>query len=321
MKIYNKVVIDMKTLTVLEEDSYEYDGPLALCGGGSTTVEAAQPSAAEIEYYNLMNSNIKSSMALQEALSPYILSSLGLKTVTPTWSEEDTARINQLNQEIAAYDSAPNAYRNNPENQAAQRARLAEQSELKSKYATTYAEMTDDEYYNSLSATEKQTYDLQKAQSERLLKAYAGELEIPATIQENLDREKAILDETIARQGSNSTAAIQKQKAFDEKVALIKDAVQHGEMDSGTVAYLNTLGFLNADTSGDATTYSNYTTTPLATMGAISTALQPYQYYSGLTQQANLTNASNANARTVGLMQGLGALAGTGTGIGLSKYL
>lgn len=34
MKIYNKVVIDMKTNKVIEEDSFEYDGPLALCDGG-----------------------------------------------------------------------------------------------------------------------------------------------------------------------------------------------------------------------------------------------------------------------------------------------
>lgn len=34
MKIYNKIVIDMVTDTVIYEDSYEYKGPIALCGGG-----------------------------------------------------------------------------------------------------------------------------------------------------------------------------------------------------------------------------------------------------------------------------------------------
>lgn len=34
MKIYNKVVIDMTTGKILEEDSFEYTGPVALCGGG-----------------------------------------------------------------------------------------------------------------------------------------------------------------------------------------------------------------------------------------------------------------------------------------------
>lgn len=31
MKIYNKIVIDMNTNEVLEEDSFEYDGPVAYC--------------------------------------------------------------------------------------------------------------------------------------------------------------------------------------------------------------------------------------------------------------------------------------------------
>jgi len=34
MKIYNKIVWDLKTLEVLEEDSFEYNGPIAWCGGG-----------------------------------------------------------------------------------------------------------------------------------------------------------------------------------------------------------------------------------------------------------------------------------------------
>lgn len=34
MKVYNKLVIDMLTMEVLEEDSFEYVGPVALCGGG-----------------------------------------------------------------------------------------------------------------------------------------------------------------------------------------------------------------------------------------------------------------------------------------------
>jgi len=34
MKIYTKVVFDMETLETLSEESFEYSGPLALCGGG-----------------------------------------------------------------------------------------------------------------------------------------------------------------------------------------------------------------------------------------------------------------------------------------------
>ena len=33
MKIYNEVVIDMNTGETVYEDSFEYDGPMAMCGG------------------------------------------------------------------------------------------------------------------------------------------------------------------------------------------------------------------------------------------------------------------------------------------------
>jgi len=34
MKIYNKIVLDIETFEILEEDSFEYNGPVAWCGGG-----------------------------------------------------------------------------------------------------------------------------------------------------------------------------------------------------------------------------------------------------------------------------------------------
>lgn len=34
MKIYSKIVWNIETLEVLEEDSFEYNGPVAWCGGG-----------------------------------------------------------------------------------------------------------------------------------------------------------------------------------------------------------------------------------------------------------------------------------------------
>lgn len=35
MKVYTKIVMDINTLKITEEESYEYDGPVAQCGGGS----------------------------------------------------------------------------------------------------------------------------------------------------------------------------------------------------------------------------------------------------------------------------------------------
>lgn len=54
MKIYERVVIDMKTGAVLEEDSFEYTGPVAEAkgggGGSTTTVQKADPWAGQQGY-------------------------------------------------------------------------------------------------------------------------------------------------------------------------------------------------------------------------------------------------------------------------------
>lgn len=43
MKIYNKIVMNIATGEIIEEDSYEYDGPIAECKGGSTSTTSVDP--------------------------------------------------------------------------------------------------------------------------------------------------------------------------------------------------------------------------------------------------------------------------------------
>jgi hypothetical protein len=48
MKIYRKLTINLKSNRVIEEDSYDYDGPVALCfGGGGTEVVEKSPIPRE----------------------------------------------------------------------------------------------------------------------------------------------------------------------------------------------------------------------------------------------------------------------------------
>ena len=49
MKIYTKIVIDIATGEIKEEESFDYSGPIAECGGG-----APEPSSQEEEYYAAM---------------------------------------------------------------------------------------------------------------------------------------------------------------------------------------------------------------------------------------------------------------------------
>ncbi|WP_243546217.1 hypothetical protein [Pseudodesulfovibrio tunisiensis] len=50
MKVIERVVLDMETMTVLEEDSHEYSGPVALCKGGS----GGSTTTVDKEYNNRM---------------------------------------------------------------------------------------------------------------------------------------------------------------------------------------------------------------------------------------------------------------------------
>lgn len=43
MKVITKSVIDMSTGVVLHEESFEYDGPVALCGGGGGGIGKGAP--------------------------------------------------------------------------------------------------------------------------------------------------------------------------------------------------------------------------------------------------------------------------------------
>jgi hypothetical protein len=58
MKIYKKIRIDIETGAVTHEDSFEYEGPLALCGGGkgggSTKTEYAQSPEQQAGFNALM---------------------------------------------------------------------------------------------------------------------------------------------------------------------------------------------------------------------------------------------------------------------------
>lgn len=46
MKVYNKIVIDIATAEVVEEDFYEYKGPIAMCGGSG----GGGGGAGEVDY-------------------------------------------------------------------------------------------------------------------------------------------------------------------------------------------------------------------------------------------------------------------------------
>jgi hypothetical protein len=72
MKVYNSVTIDMATGVVIAEDSYEYEGSLARCGGPDVDVSAPAPppppgpSPAETQLQNLQLEQAQTTAAFQD---------------------------------------------------------------------------------------------------------------------------------------------------------------------------------------------------------------------------------------------------------------
>lgn len=293
-------------------------------GSGGGKIEAPQPSAAEQQYYSLMNQDILKSRQMQSQLEPLVAQKMGLKAVSPAASPEDVARSQQLAAEIAQYDANPDvAWRQ--ANQTAQQARLAEKQALDTKYAASYTKMGEDEYRASLGPTEQAAYDIQKLQADRQLKALRGELPVDLALEKNIADEWAKLSESMAqRLGSTwqqSTPGIQAIDAFNKRAELLRQAQRRDEMTTGQAAYLNTIGFLNNQQTNQASQYSNFANTPMSRMNAYGQALQPFQQYAQMGFQANMQNAQNKTARDVGLMSAIGNLAGTGAGLAGGYWL
>ena len=80
MKVYSKLVLDIETGEVLEEDSFEYSGPIAFCGGGGGASGSIEyPGYIESIHTDWLNKggldvftgSIASSMNSAVALDPY----------------------------------------------------------------------------------------------------------------------------------------------------------------------------------------------------------------------------------------------------------
>jgi hypothetical protein len=315
MKIYTRVVVEMFTWKVLEEESYEYTGPVALCGGGGTTVEAA-PVDPAVTKLNQMNLNLNEQAIAQNAqLRPYQLQSMGLKETQIAQTPEQAAEYNRLAAEVAAYDASPNRVPN------AMAGNLARMKELNP--AATLSKMTEEEQYSAMSPTEKQSYDLQKKAYERTMLAYEGKLPISPAMEQELATQKGLTEENLRRRlGSGwglSTSGIQSMGDFNTNAELAREEARRGQITSGEGILLARQGFGSGLTQQN---YSNYTGYPSSTLGissGLTNAANPYLQQQNMAFQANVANAQNANQSRSGLMSGLGSLAGLAGGIGLAS--
>ena len=164
-------------------------------------------------------------------------------------------------------------------------------------------------------------------QATRQKKALAGELPISLATQQAEGDARARMEEGLSRQmGSGyetTTPGIQSLGEFTQRWETIKDQERRGEIATGAS---NLYGGLNVGNQLDSTRFGQnlaasqspfnnaYANVPMGyqgLMGGYASAMQPYQFYSNLGQQAGMFNQQMSAQEDTALWGGIGALVGT----------
>lgn len=100
MKIHTKVVIDIASGAVVEDQWHDYDGPVALAGGGG---DAPAPSPEEralqseqADTLRMQRSMLERQLATQDLLSPFLYEELGLRPTFGGLSSEQQSQLDAL---------------------------------------------------------------------------------------------------------------------------------------------------------------------------------------------------------------------------------
>jgi hypothetical protein len=288
------------------------------CFGGGSDVSYPAPSATEEAIRAKTLASLTKSEKLSDQFLPYQLAEMGYKVNTPAATPEDTARGQQLAQQIAAYDTADTGFRTDPANQAAQRTLLAEKEALDSKYGGTYSKMSEDEIKASMSPAELAQYEVAMLQADRTKKALMGELPISPQLEKNLGQNQTNMEEYLSRtvgpkwKGSTAGKQMTDMLASNE---LIREEARRGEISSGTQNLLQEMGFLKNAATGDINNMRGTASTYMPLVSGYSSALQPYQQDRAGTFNANQINAKSEADNISGNKALLGTMIGAALAI------
>jgi hypothetical protein len=271
-----------------------------MCGGGTTVVEAPQPSQPELEIQQAQLEEMKRQAAFQES-------------ILPEWTKMQQEQIALTSAQQEMQNELMPLTKDYYESQLA----LAQQSQ---QYLQDILNQPKTEY-------EQMLEDVGISMLERQQKALAGELPLPEYMTQQKADELAQLEEKLSRSGAavGSTPYVKSMSEFEQRWQVAEDLAKRGEIsDLGSLS-LQTVGLSSdianrdysqaAGLSGISNLYGNvgYGNTASA-FGNINygNLLQPYQYYSGLQLKTNLTNAQMANKASSSTMGAIGGLLGTG---------
>jgi hypothetical protein len=294
---------------------------LGLTGGVTDkfSVNAPEPSSAETGIYNQIFGMIEEQAAYQEAMMPVYLHQAKLKNVDYTPTEEETQIINryeELSQKFKEDRSFRRAvYQTDME-------KLEDQyNEIKNKIETgTYEQMTDDEWYEEASETERKEYDIYQAQLDRYNKALAGEVPLTETMinqkQKEFEQLKAsigtITGDTPESATATDTIGIQNLNEFQKRWQQAEEAQRYGELSTGAQSTLATAGLTSDMTSRRMGMMSGIGNMNAGAMQGYSGLLG---YQQGYTQAGYQAQAQNAATRS----QMFGSLLNLGGMLGAAK--
>lgn len=294
MKIYTKVVLKIATGEILEEQSFEYQGPVARCGGGGG-------GGSSFSWTNVVDPmGFWWQTELPDAPEP---------------SDEETALMRSQVNLMSLYSEQLGVQ---AENQAAIWPYILQNMGLRENAAGEIEQVPWEEQYAAMSPQEQQSYDILGLQQERLESALKGELPVSPALETSLAEQRTTTEEGLSRQlGPNwelSTPGIQRISKFEQGAEGLREAVRYGEISGGGANVIAMQGGVaNLQTQGYNQAKGLYNPYELfqgysGLSSAYGQAQDPWRYYNMLPYQRNLQQSALTSQHQAGLMGAVGGI-------------
>lgn len=249
------------------------------------------------------------------------LKQVGTQTVNPEW-EKWNARNQLYNAEMEQYQkemSSRNLSDMGMGEIASMRLKApTSPGKAPEQYLTEYswAPMTEEERVATLQGTDRQMYDLQQLQYQRLMDAYGGKASISPSLEADLAKQRSLLEQTLSQKlGANwatSTPGIQAMSEFEKNAELQRETARQNEIASGQSLLMQNLGY-QTDTSQQK--LSNFVNVPSARYQGNLNAGQGL-----LNSMIQMDAAKNSyNASNQGVSSGQAVLGGAASGASIGS--
>ncbi|MFQ5915724.1 MAG: hypothetical protein ACE5JS_21335, partial [Nitrospinota bacterium] len=261
--------------------------------GGSTRVEAPQPSPEEIAIQREQLELMRQSRREQDLLRPFVLQQLGLVEVGGENIAALEAKRRQLEDalgdlpELSPADALrdPGAWATRA---GIERAIADINMQIEAaRSGATYRRMTEEERLAGMTPVERQAHENLKLRLEREERALRGELPVSEGLIQTKEREFRQFKEAMARAGNpiegetpetataTTTPGVQALRAFRERFGVLEEAERRGELTAGSSAILQRMG-ITADISAQrAGMFAQLPTTSMRLAQGFAGLLEP----------------------------------------------